>query len=674
MDDPLLDRALAQGAGADPVRALAALVSYLRPGRHDNVDTVTERLRVLVERLERDRAALILVRGHLARLFGSRRLVGFFAEAGILPPTGFFSELGRIVSHRLLPELPDDDDLRDALAHIFPRRDDWTWLQELPRELATRLWAALGAGLDEAPAASVGPVREQMLEALLVLAYQTGGIDAEHAFRRLGDGFAESAPMFRGVAGEAQRFADGLRAWWLDRSRPVEDERQLLVLVDQCQQLLRRVRRAAARQGTSLHLTYVLRRAEQGLERIATLAQLLGADLSAQARAAALQAWTTLVGAALSAELRRNSVRQHLSDGVALLALRVTDNAARTGEHYVADTPAALRGMWRAAMGAGAIIAVLALLKVFASKLDLAPVGYAIAYSLIYGLGFVLVYVLHLTIATKQPAMTAQTIANRLGELKPGRALDLTPAVDLIVAVARTQFAAILGNVLVALPTAIAVSLLLAQLKGAPIIDVGKAAHLLHDLDPVSWLPLHAAIAGVFLFLAGVLNGYFDNWSTYARLGARLERLGWLRAVVGAARAQRIGRYVEDHLGGLMGNFLFGCMLGTAGTIGLFLGLPIDIRHIAFAAANLGYALVAFDFALPWPALAWAALGVALIGAINLAVSFSLALWMALRARGVVFTQTRALLAAVWRHVQTRPGQLFVVAERPVPSETPSRR
>lgn len=57
--------------------------------------------------------------------------------------------------------------------------------------------------------------------------------------------------------------------------------------------------------------------------------------------------------------------------------------------------------MWRAAMGAGAIIAVLALLKISASKLSLAPAGYALLYSLIYGLGFVLVYVLHLTIATK---------------------------------------------------------------------------------------------------------------------------------------------------------------------------------------------------------------------------------------------------------------------------------
>ena len=37
-----------------------------------------------------------------------------------------------------------------------------------------------------------------------------------------------------------------------------------------------------------------------------------------------------------------------------------------------------------------------------------------------YALGFVLIYLLHFTIATKQPAMTAQTIAGAVSEI--GRA------------------------------------------------------------------------------------------------------------------------------------------------------------------------------------------------------------------------------------------------------------
>jgi site-specific recombinase len=282
-------------------------------------------------------------------------------------------------------------------------------------------------------------------------------------------------------------------------------------------------------------------------------------------------------------------------------------------------------------------------------------------YSLDYGLGFVLIYMLRFTVATKQPAMTAQTIAGYLGDAQSGRVGDLERVVDLIAAVSRSQLAAVLGNVLVALPTAIGLSLLLEQVRGVPTIDLGKGARLLDELNIAGWALPHAALAGVFLFLAGVLSGYFDNLATYARMQVRVARLPWLVSVAGSQRAERIGAYVEEHLGGLMGNFLFGCMLGSAGVIGTILGLPIDIRHVAFAAANLGYALVAFGFALPWQTAAWAALGVAMIGLTNLTVSFALALWMALRARGVALTQSRELAGRIWHRFRSAPSS-FVSA------------
>ena len=62
-----------------------------------------------------------------------------------------------------------------------------------------------------------------------------------------------------------------------------------------------------------------------------------------------------------------------------------------------------------------------ALLKIFAGKLDLAPIGYALGYSLIYGLGFVIIYLLHLTVATKPPANPPPTIPSYVGELHAHR-------------------------------------------------------------------------------------------------------------------------------------------------------------------------------------------------------------------------------------------------------------
>jgi len=652
----------------ESVAALTRLFDWIRPRRREHAAAAVARYDAVLTRMEADPARAEQVRRHMLNLLRSRRLVSFFADSGILPATGFFTELGRIVTQRLLPELPDQGEMRAVMRSVFHRPNDWVWLPTMPPELAQRFWRIVGSDSD-ALAPLLNSVIDQMLEALLVVAYRVGGIGVEEEFGRLGEEFAGYAPRFRGLARAAQRFADAFRSKLEDAGRPFEDEDELLVMVDQCEEVLERARRASMRLGTSLHLTYLMRRTAQSLRRIATLARLLAAryryDDSAAGREAALVGWSELVRESLRSENERGSVRQHLSKGIALLALRVTDNAAKTGEHYVADSREEYFSMWRSAAGAGLIIGAMALLKIFTSKLDLALIGFATLYSLNYGLGFVLIYMLHLTIATKQPAMTAQTIAGYLGGVGHGAAVlrkaEIEQVVDLIVAVARSQFAAIVGNVAVALPTAIALSLLLAQWKGAPIIDVGKAAHLLDDLSPVGWAIPHAAVAGVFLFLSGLISGYFDNKASYARIGERVARLRWL---AGTDRAERISAYVEQNLGGLMGNFLFGCMLGTAGTIGIITGLPIDIRHIAFSSANFGYALVAFDFELPWQTVLWAALGVALIGLTNLTVSFVLALWVALKARGVVFTQKRELLRSLWQRFRAAPLGIFVAPDR----------
>jgi site-specific recombinase len=657
---------------ADPVAALTRLFDMIRPRRGEQVEAAAARYDAVLALLEADPQRAAQLRGHVLDLLGSRRLVSFFADSGILPATGFFSELGRIVTQRLLPELPDEGELRSAVRQVFHRRADWAWLQAMPPELAQRFWRIV-SGDAGALAPLLNSVLDQMLEALLVVAYRVGGIGIEEEFGRLGADFAGYAPRFRGLAAAAQRFADAYRARLEDPAREFEDEAELLVMVDQCEEVLERARRASMRLGTSLRLTYLMRRTVQSLRRIGTLARVLAArfahaDDAERGRQAALAVWSEMVRESMRAENKRDSVREHLSKGMALLALRVTDNAARTGEHYVAESRAEYYAMWRAASGAGLIIGAMALAKIFTAKMHLPLLGYATLYSLNYGLGFVLIYMLHLTVATKQPAMTAQTIAGYLGGVGQGAALlrraELERVVDLVVAVARSQFAAIAGNVMVALPTAVALSLGLAKLKGAPIIDVGKAAHLLDDLDPLGWAIPHAAVAGVFLFLSGLISGYFDNKASYARIGERVARLRWLRGLFGQPRADRVGAYVEQHLGGLTGNFLFGCMLGTAGTVGIIVGLPIDIRHIAFSSANLGYALVAFDFALPWRTVLWAALGVALIGLTNLAVSFTLALWVALKARGVVFTQKRELAGRLWARLRSQPLSFFVAPHR----------
>ena len=499
-----------------------------------------------------------------------------------------------------------------------------------------------------------------MLEALLVVSHRVSALGLEPELARIHPDLLQRESPFIAQSVEATRFVDGCRHAFDNPAAPHEDERHFLVLVDQCRDVLTRVRRTALTRGTSLSLTYLLVRLWQSLRRIEALAAVLGAQFRAEAGPAAVVQWADLMRAAIHSELERRSIRGHFRRLIGMLALRVTDNAAQTGEHYVADTRSQYLAMWRSAMGAGLIIGVMALDKILAAELSWAPLNQAFVYSMNYALGFVLIYLLHFTVATKQPAMTAQTIAATVSQIDPARG-DLGRLVDLIAAVARTQLAAILGNVMIALPTAAAIGWTIGAAKGGPFIDAGKALNLLHDIDPLASLALpHAAVAGVWLFLSGLISGWVDNWTVYERVPERIAQVRWLRALLGPERTSAFAAYVGRNLGGIAGNFLFGVMLGSTGAIAALFGLPIDIRHIAFASANLGYALVALEFAVPWRTVAWCALGVALIGLVNLAVSFALALWVALRARGVEFRRNGVLLGLLWRELLVRPGRFFL--------------
>lgn len=341
-----------------------------------------------------------------------------------------------------------------------------------------------------------------------------------------------------------------------------------------------------------------------------------------------------------------------------MLATQVTEQAGKAGEHYVANSRSEWVAMFRAAFGAGLIVGVMALNKIAITALHLPPLWHALAVSMNYAVGFVVVHLLHFTIATKQPAMTAALIASTLSSDRSTHR-SIARLANLIVAIIRTQLVAILGNVLASFPTAVVLFYGVALLLGPDWISPAKAEHLLQDQHPFTSLALpHAAIAGVCLYLAGVVSGYYDNLTTVARVPERVARARWL-AWLPAARRERIAGYIEDNLGALAGNAVFGFLLGMTAFVGLLLGLPLDIRHVTFSATSLAFGSAALGWSLPWQEFALLACGVLAIGFVNLGVSFALALSTALRANGIRLTRQRMLWEFLRRRLLRTPTAFF---------------
>lgn len=652
--------------GEDPLILTALLVTALRPPRRGGAEAATAAWREMNRLLAANPAWREAVRRTLLELFAGREQRPLYTEAGLLPNSGFFSELRRRLAHRLLPELVDEGDLRDCVRVVFADSRDGEWLEVVPAEERVAFWELLDlGGADDHPL--VATLLQQMLDSVMILAHRIAAMGLEPELQRVIPRLSSGESPFGVLPVEASRFVQQYRR--APGEEAAEDERQLLVLLDQCRATVARARQVATTRGTSMSLTFLIVRLSQHLERLELLLRVLAVRFSPEARAGLAERWSAFLRDALVGERRRSSVSALVSDLLSILALRVTENAGRVGEHYITATRSEWLALWRAAAGAGLLIPFMALLKIGGYSLSLAVLNQGFLNGTIYAAGFVVVHLCHFTIATKQPAMTAATIAGSVSQVR-GRLRDLERLTTLVVDTFRSQSAAIAGNVMTALLVATSVAMVTHLLQGSHLVSRETARHLLHDLLPLEGGALcYAAMAGVWLFVAGLVTGYVDNLAAYSRTGDRVARLPWLAGVVGAERAGRVGGYLDRNLGGLAGNVFFGFMLGLTPAVGKALGLPIDIRHVAFASANLGYALTGLDFRLDLVLLIRAGAGVALIGLVNLAVSFTLALWVAMRSRGADFSGARALIPLLWRRFRTSPGRFFIPARESASEE-----
>lgn len=659
----------------DPARLIAVLVAKIRPPKARVTDHAAHMIQALCHILGGQPELRAVLRNALLELLGTRKPVSLYVESGVLPNTGFFSELYRRISHKLLPDAIDTGYLKDILALVFIRQDDDVWVSAVPDACWLELLAALR--FDEQPTADDLPAPcRGILDAVLVLSYRISSIGLEPELIRNEPALEDFTSPFLTQNDEVGEYLEQFALVWQNPELELQDEKHILVLLDQCSQVIQKVRRTASRSGTSISLTFLLQRLTQQMERMEVLLAILAALRQDKTGHSAQPLFISLFKTLVSGECHKNDIRQHWRESLELLALRVTENASRTGEHYITSTRAEYFSLLRSAMGAGLVIAFMAVLKLLVARQQLPPLTEALVFSLNYGLGFMLIHILHFTVATKQPAMTASAIAASISE-SGGKNRDLESLTSIIVQTLRSQLAAILGNVLVVVPMAMLIAWGVFAVSGTHFITPEKAHHLLADTDPIHSLAVfYAAIAGVCLFLSGLIAGHHDNLAVYNKIPQRLKQLRWLKRLLGKARLARVANYVENNLGALAGNFYFGCMLGGITAIGVLFGLPVDIRHVTFSSAYLGFSLVGLDFTPRPQEVLLAVLGIALIGLTNLMVSFTLALSVAIRARKVTFAHWSMLLQSLGRRFWQQPREFFFppivdIAEPGKASESP---
>jgi site-specific recombinase len=288
-----------------------------------------------------------------------------------------------------------------------------------------------------------------------------------------------------------------------------------------------------------------------------------------------------------------------------------------------------------------------------------------------YAISFLIVHLLHWTVATKQPAMTAPAMAEKLGLLHhhgsgagPGPADDSAAVegfVDEVTHLVRSQMAGIVGNLALVIPVVLAVQLLAWWLWGRPLVNRHDAEHVLESITLLGPTAFFAAFTGVLLFGSSLVAGWVENWFVYHRLDSALACNPGIVARLGAPRAARWSAWWRANISGLAANVSLGAMLGVVPVLLAFLGLHIEVRHVTLSTGQLAAAVGT----LGWPLVTtrefwWCVAGLAVTGVLNVGVSFALALGVAMRSRGINLVDQRRLNGALWRRLRTAPRSFLL--------------
>lgn len=632
-------------------RLIAELIAETRPPKPHQADFAVKAIQALCFLLKTDPEKTRLLREAILQLLSEHKPISLFLISRHSVFTGFLSEMRRRLAHKLLPDAVDNAYLIDLFALFFTKTTDELWVNAVPESVWAQLIAAIR--FDLADRTQIASCRQNLFAASQVLSYRIAALGLEPELLRNHPELEQhSSPFIM----QQSELAEILRA----QESPAEriDIRHILVMLDQCKAVVTKIRHSSAQTGTSVNLTQLLQRILQQVSRLEVLLNILNQFQQGQSADVEI---VRLFKELVYSECHKNDLHEHWRENMEVMAVRVTENASRTGEHYITKDRSEYYALMRSAMGAGVIIAIMAMIKILLAKQNLAPLTEGILFGLNYGLGFILIHILHFTVATKQPAMTAAAIAATIDSASESKSKEMDNLVAMIANTMRSQLIAIFGNVVIAIPSAMLLAWCMLYFTGSHFVTPDKAYRLLADIDPIrSGALFYAAIAGVCLFLSGLIAGYHDNLAVYNKIPQRLRAIKWLQKSLGNARLERVANYIENNLGALAGNFYFGCLLGGMSAIGILFGLPIDIRHIAFSSAFVGFASFSLDFMITWQVAVYAALGLALIGLVNLAVSFSLALYVAMKSRKVRFNQWRLLMRNLASRLNRHPAEFIM--------------
>lgn len=583
-----------------------------------------------------------------------------YTETGLPREVGLWSELSDRLMMKVLPTPPLDHELGYLFWALFPEAEDAAWVSAIDTMTFEKLVELFNyeVGSDEK---DWNRFQLDLEDALVYLVIQVRAIGLSPAVRYRLDkpNFRDSAffALVRGL----EEFMNAYHAG--DRDGAFEKASRFRMIIWECRRELTQVHKHLDEFGVSVDLVFQIARLRTYLQRIDSLLEIL---LNEKVEARKV---TSFLSKLIEENQDLRSIKSLLSQNISLLARKVVERAAETGEHYITRTKEEYRHMLQAAGGGGAMTAITVYVKIGILALGLSGFMEGTLASLNYALSFLAIHFAGFTLGTKQPAMTAPALAAKMQDVGTQKGMD--DLVTDITHIIRSQVASVLGNVLFVVPCVLLIDAAFYLLLGGHLMSAEKAHYAAESVDILGPAVIYGAFTGILLWMSSLFSGWSDNWFALNSLRKTLARSPTLKAVFGKTGARAIAMFFEKNISGIVANVSLGFMLGMTPEILKFIGLPLDIRHVTLSSGTLAGALpvLGVDFLKTWDF--WrAAIGIFFIGAFNVGVSFGLALWVAIKARGVNPPQRKAIRQAVVRRFLTSPLSFFLPVGATVPKKS----
>jgi site-specific recombinase len=628
---------------------LKYVIDFIRPTQKQTYLDAIEKINFLIDYMQSHSDFATQITSSFNQWIIKSRISTNIATLGILSKEGFRQEISNRFYNKFLPSPPKDGDFKYLFSQVFQEHDE-LWIHKIGSEIWVRLFAVLFKN-EEYSQKSKNHLFDELLYAIEILSIWIASEEFDENFIRLDNSLLDKDSAFIALQRDIVNFVRTAQSQVISIENSDLDFQHIHVLIDQCRELILSLKKKSVNLGTSVTLTYEFERLEQIIVRLEDLLELIKIFDSQEC-------YISLVGLfkkAIEKNSTRNSISEIWNKNIKILARSITNNASEHGEHYVTSNKSEYIKMLLSASGAGIAIAFMALVKIYIVKLELPIFLETVLISLDYGLGFVIIHLLGFTVATKQPAMTASTFANAV-EKGSGNKANQAKLVELMIQVSRSQFAAVVGNVTLALGVAFLIGYFYIS-NNTTLMSVEEAQYHLGSFDPYPSL-LYAAIAGIWLFCSGLIAGYYDNRANYLDLRNRYLHHPWLKKITSKNIRVKFSNYLHDNHGALVGNFLLGVLLGFTPFLGYIFELPLDVRHVTLSTAYLGLSsshisvgIVEFITVLCF---------ILMIGFVNLSVSFILALKVALKSRDAYFGSVVSFIRLFAVEAMKRPRELFL--------------